>query len=93
MGDNNDRGRPGEKAAPRSNSNAPSIPTAEPPGYAEYAVVFDAETYVQMELLAIAALRALSTTQLRSLRWIGMLDEGWSRMYTELDERAERGET
>jgi len=48
---------------------------------------------VQVELLAIAALRALSTTQLRSLRWIGMLDEGWSRMYTELDERAERGET
>ena len=90
MANNNDRGRPGEKAAPRSNSNTPSIPTAEPPGYAEFAVVCNAEDTVLFEMHAIAALRALSTTQLRSLVWIGMLDEGWSRMYTEL---AERGET
>jgi len=72
-----------------SNSSAAIIPTEEPPGYAEWAVVFHAETTVGYELHAIAALKALSTKQLRSLVWVGLLDEGWSRMYAELDERGE----
>ena len=93
MADNNDRGRPGEKAAPRSNSNAPSIPTEEPPGYAEFAVVFEAESVVLVEQIALGAMRALTTEQLNSLIWIGLLDAGFSRVVTELDERAERGET
>ena len=64
--------------------------SAEPAGYAQWAVVFHAETTVLYELNAIAALRALSTNQLRSLVWIGMLDEGWTRMYDELAERGEK---
>ena len=75
-----------------SNSGPPSIPPTcdEPPGFAEWWVVHEAESNVHFELRAIAALKALSTTQLRSLVWVGLLDEGWSRMYAEL---AERGET
>jgi len=66
---------------------------AEPAGYADWAVVFEAETAVLVEQIALDALRALSVDQLHSLIWIGLLDEGWSRVVTELDERAERGET
>jgi len=53
-------------------------------------VVFKAETDVLFELEAIAALRALTTDQLRSLTWIGLMDEGWSRLFTELEERGEK---
>ena len=63
--------------------------SAPPDGYAEWAVGFNAESTVQFELLAIAALRALTTEQLRSLRYVGLLDEGWSRLFTELEERGE----
>jgi len=61
-------------------------------GFAEWWAVFQAESAVLLEMLALDALRALSTEQLRGLIWIGLLDEGWSRVVTELDERAERGE-
>jgi len=61
-------------------------------GFAEWWAVFQAESDVLLEMLALDALRALSTEQLRGLIWIGLLDEGWSRVVTELDERAERGE-
>ena len=90
MGEN-DRSRPGEKAAPMSNSGPASIPppTDEPPGFAEWWVVHEAESNVYFELRAIAALRALSTNQLRSLVWVGLLDEGWTRLYAELAERGE----
>ena len=87
----NDRGRPDERAPHRSNSNAPSVPTEEPPGYAEFAVVFNAESDVLCELIALNVMRGLTTQQLRNLIWIGLLDEGFSRVVTELDERAERG--
>ena len=52
-------------------------------------MVFKAESDVQMELLALDAMRALTTDQLRSLIWVGLLDEGWSRLFTELAERGE----
>ena len=68
----------------------PAIETTdntEPDGYADWAVVFHAESAVLFELHAIAALRALTTDQLRSLIWVGLLDEGWTRLYAELDER------
>ena len=61
----------------------------DPPGYAEWAVVFDAESIVSLGALAIEALRRLTTPQLRSLIWIGLVDEGWTRLYTELAERSE----
>jgi len=78
---------------PPAAADNPAIETEEPPGYAEFAVVFEAETDVQIELIALNAMRALTTAQLNSLIWIGLLDEGFSRVVTELDERAERGET
>jgi len=60
--------------------------------YAEWWAVFVAESDLLLEQLALDALRALSVEQLQGLIWIGLLDEGWSRVVTELDERAERGE-
>jgi hypothetical protein len=33
--------------------------------------------------------RSLSTDQLRDIRWIGLLDEGWHRMFAELDRRGD----
>jgi len=78
---------------PPAAADKPPIETAEPPGYAEFAVVFEAESVVLVEQIAIGAMRALTTDQLNSLIWIGLLDTGFSRVVTELDERAERGET
>ena len=63
--------------------------SADPAGFAEWWAGFEAESTVQFELLAIAALRALTTEQLRSLRYVGLLDEGWSRLFAELDDRGE----
>ncbi len=63
--------------------------TARRDGFAAWHAVFQAELDVQLEMLAIDALRGLSTEQLQSLIWIGLLDEGWSRVVTELDERGE----
>jgi len=77
---------------PPAAADNPVIGTEEPPGYAEYAVVFEAESAVLIEQIALGAMRALTTEQLNSLIWIGLLDEGFSRVVTELDERAERGE-
>jgi len=56
----------------------------------EWRAVQSAEMTVLFELDALAALRALTTDQLRSLVYVGLHDDGWTRLYAEL---AERGET
>ena len=58
-------------------------------GYAEWHARFIAQSLVKEEALAQAALRSLSTQQLRDIRWIGLVDQGWRRMYAELDRRGE----
>ena len=45
---------------------------------------------VDLETMAQNALRALSTEQLESTRWVDLNDTGWSRMY---DEPPRRGES
>lgn len=52
-------------------------------------VVHEAECIVGLEVLAIEALAGLTTEQLRRLRWVGLLDEGWTRMRAELARRGE----
>ncbi len=59
----------------------------EPAGYADWYVVSEAQHIVEMESLAIDALSNLTTDQLRSLVWVGLLDEGWFRMFAELKSR------
>ncbi len=63
--------------------------SARQDGFAAWCAVFKAESAVRLEMLALDALRGLSTEQLQGLLWIGLLDEGWSRVVTELDERGE----
>ena len=38
---------------------------------------------------AVEAMRAMDTPTLRSLQWVGMMDEYWPLMYAELDRRGE----
>jgi hypothetical protein len=45
------------------------------------------EGAIVLEQYARDALRGLSDSQLSSLRWVGLLDEGWTRMYGEMAER------
>ena len=59
------------------------------PGYAAWYAAWQADCIVGLEALAQDALQSLSTQQLRDIRWIGLLDDGWSRMYAELERRGE----
>jgi hypothetical protein len=54
-----------------------------------WAVIFDAENLIKLEALAIAALAGLTTDQLRAIVWVGLLDNGWSRVFLELNRRGE----
>lgn len=56
-------------------------------GEREWLAVFDAEATVEVAALALGALARLTDGQLRALRWIGLTDEGWTRLYVELGER------
>jgi len=67
----------------------PAAPYVPDPA-AEWFALFDAECVVELEALALAALRDLTTEQLRSLRWVGLLDDGWRRMTYVLAQRGEQ---
>ena len=57
--------------------------------YRQWRAELVADTEAAMEVLAQDTLRSLSTEQVDGLRWIGLMDEGWSRMYRELARRGE----
>ena len=57
--------------------------------YTQDRITWEAETLVWTESLAQDALRSLTTQQLRDIRWVGLDDDGWRRMYRELDRRGE----
>ena len=52
-------------------------------------ILWQADCIVGLESMAQHAVRSLSTDQLRAIRWIGLLDEGWRRMVAELERRGE----
>ncbi len=52
-------------------------------------VVREAEVTVDLADMALLAMRSLSSEQLRSVVWLGLVDEGWSRVFAELAERGE----
>jgi hypothetical protein len=85
-----DRGRPGEEAASKlSNGDSLSVQPATD-AVADWLVVFEAESVVGREWRAQQALRRLSVEQLHDLGWVGLLDDGWSRLVAELRRRGER---
>jgi hypothetical protein len=91
-----DKGRPEAPLESPAEGSTESVPqssdnqtTAKDLAYAEWAVQREADSIVLLELLAIEALRLLSTEQLHAIKWIGLLDEGWSRLYLELEQRGE----
>ena len=51
--------------------------------------VMDAENSVARLGRAVEAMRALTTPALRSLQWIGIVDDVWPLMITELERRGE----
>jgi hypothetical protein len=58
-------------------------------GEAEFLALHHAEGIVALEFKAIEAARMLTTEQLRAVVWLGLLDEGWSRVTAELAHRGE----
>ena len=62
--------------------------TEDDAGYREWRAALVADAEVGIEALA-HTLRSLNVHQLRGLRWIGLMDEGCSRMYRELARRGE----
>lgn len=52
-------------------------------------LIWEAETELGLEALARAALRPLTTEQLRRVVWVGLTDGGWRRVWDELDRRGE----
>ena len=62
---------------------------ANSPAYREWRAEMIADAEAGIEALAQDTLRSLNTEQVRGLRWIGLMDEGWSRMYRELARRGE----
>ena len=62
---------------------------AQEAGFGAWYAQFRADCIVGLEALAQNALRALSTEQLESMRWVGQNDTGWSQMHDELTRRGE----
>lgn len=65
-----------------------SMPDPPPIVHCGLDPVGDAESIVARERLALKLLATLTVGQLRGLVWVGLLDEGWTRVY---DEVASRG--
>lgn len=85
----NEKSRP--EAASQSPAEASAITVPQPDdGSPAWAVVREAENVLALESLALEALGLLTVEQLRALVWIGLLDEGWCRLFAELRRRGEQ---
>lgn len=51
------------------------------------AAVFEAESELGIQYMAFCVLRSLSDEQLRAIKWVGLLDDGWDRVFAELADR------